>query len=542
MNALAGASTVKGDFSGDSKIEYLGGEASFYRQGENLYMELVRDDVRHVSEITQTIGSRFYQYYVGRQLEGPEPADHPRYSEDHVLPFGYWLDREEWVPIVHVHEGGRVSPEGDSQSLDYDPFAVHENPPWTDWGVYCDQAPDLYRSQCNFCHTTFPVGDMLVRDQQKMGLYVPVVLHLSMPDYVAKATPHLWDSNRQPWELADSEFASILREYRTFDATQKAVSLGISCEACHLGSKEHAEDKSVKPRFFPSSPDLAIQTPDRQMDFGRTHANVNWTCGRCHVGGRPEFAAGMSTWNSTEYTDATKGSCYSKLTCVECHNPHEAIGPKWSRTPAEDDASCLKCHQEYEPSEARLAHTHHPIDSDGSRCMNCHMPQINEGLQDIVRTHTIFSPTNHQMIEANEPNACNLCHVERPIDWTLEHLKQWYDASFQEHSLANNYPERAGPTAIGWLKSDKEYVRMIAADALTRTESTWALTELFGALDDPFRLNRQFARIGLEKMLGIQLAKYGYQFYMTKEQRQEPIERIREAWDPAIFSSEPDGS
>jgi len=540
MNALADASTVKGDFSGEAGIDYLGGEVTFYRQGEKYLMELVRDDLRRVSEITQTIGSRFFQYYVGLQLEGPEPTDHPRYTEGHVLPFGYWLDREEWIPIVHVHERGALYDQN-VENL-HDPFAFHETPPWTDWGTYCDQASDLYRSQCNFCHTTFPVGDMLIRDQQKMGLHVPVMIHLSMPEYVAKATPHLWDPKRQPWELSNDEFASILREYRTFEAEEKAVTLGISCEACHLGAKEHVENKSLKPSFFPSSPDLVIQTADRQMDFGRNHANVNWACGRCHVGSRPQFAAGISTWNSTEYSDATKGSCYTKLTCIECHNPHETIGLKWSRTPAEDDASCLKCHQEFQPSEARLAHTHHPIDSEGSRCMNCHMPRINEGLQDIVRTHTIFSPTQGQMIEANQPNACNLCHVERPIDWTLDHLKQWYGASFREERLATNYPEREGPTALGWLKSNKQFVRQVAADALTRTNSTWALPELLGALDDPFLLNRQFARIGLEKMLGVQLTEFDYQFYMTPEQRQEPIERMREVLVPMNSSSKPDGS
>ncbi len=536
MNALASDETVKGDFSDGAGIEYLGGEAKFYHKDGKYFMELVRGDVHRVSEITQTIGSRFYQYYVGRQLEGPEPSDHPRYSEEHVLPFGYWLDREEWVPIVHVHEQ-------DHEPEDYDPFAADISPPWDDWGTYCDTASDLYRSQCNFCHTTFPVGDMMVRDQQKIGQYVPVDLNLSLPDYVSKATPELWDEKRQPWELSDDDIASILREYRTFDAKDKAVSLGISCEACHLGSKEHAEDKSVMPKFFPASPDLAIKTEDGQLDFGRNHDNVNWACGRCHVGHRPLFASGSSTWNSTEYSDAMRGSCYTKLTCIECHNPHEGIGHEWSRTAAEDDASCLKCHEKFVPTEARIAHTHHPIDSEGSRCMNCHMPRLNEGLQDVVRTHTIFSPTDSRMLEANEPNACNMCHVDRSIDWTVEYLKKWYDASFNNNALTQSYPERDASAALGWLKSDKEHVRQVATDSLTRQNADWALPELIAALDDPFRTNRQFARIGLERMLGIQLSDYGYQFYMTEEQRQEPLKRIREALLPEKSATpEADGS
>jgi nitrate/TMAO reductase-like tetraheme cytochrome c subunit len=530
MNALADESTVKGDFSADAGIDYLGGKATFTRDGDKYRMELVRGDVRREFEVTQTIGSRFTQYYVGRLLAGPEPPDHPRYTEDHVLPFGYWLDRHEWIPVVHVHDR-------DGVSRDYYPFDARLGPPWNDWGTYCDMAPDLYRSQCNFCHTTFPVGDMMVRDQQKVGLYVPVNLHLSMPDYVEKATPHLWDSKREPSDLSDAEFGAILRQYRTFEAPQKAVTLGVSCEACHLGCATHAADKSVKPSFFPRSPDLAIHTNDGQLDFGRTHANVNWACGRCHVGDRPEFAAGMSTWNSVEYSDAMKGSCYSRLTCIECHNPHEGIGHKWSRTAAEDDASCLKCHDKFQASEARLAHTHHPLDSEGSRCMNCHMPRLNEGLQDVVRTHMIFSPTQHQMIEANEPNACNLCHTEKPIDWTIDHLKEWYGASFNELRLARSYPDRKAPTGTGWLKSKKEFVRLVGADALTRTDSEWAMPELLDMLDDSFRTNRQFTGIGVERMLDINLSDFGYRFYMTPEERRAPLEKLREK-----FATEGQGS
>ena len=60
------------------------------------------------------------------------------------------------------------------------------------------------------------------------------------------------------------------------------------------------------------------------------------------------------------------------------------------------------------------------------------MSRINEGLQDVVRTHMICSPTQPGMIEANHPNACNLCHLDKPIDWTIEKLRAWYDFEFSE--------------------------------------------------------------------------------------------------------------
>src|SRR5438132_2996121 len=139
-----------------------------------------------------------------------------------------------------------------------------------------------------------------------------------------------------------------------------------------------------------------------------------------------------------------RGSCYSKLRCVDCHNPHRAIGRRWSLASDQDDALCLKCHDRLEPAAQRLAHTHHIAGSPGARCMNCHMPRINEGLQDVVRTHMIYSPTRADMIEANHSNACNLCHLQQPIDWTLRYLKEWYGTKCDEAKIAANYPHRAG--------------------------------------------------------------------------------------------------
>ena len=118
--------------------------------------------------------------------------------------------------------------------------------------------------------------------------------------------------------------------------------------------------------------------------------------------------------------------------------------------------------------------------------MNCHMPRINEGLQDVVRSHTIFSPTNAEMIAANDLNACNLCHTKKPIGWTLRYLREWFDVEFKEELIARRYPNRIQSVALGWLNSNREQIRLVAADALTRTNSQWALPELLDALDDEF--------------------------------------------------------
>lgn len=132
------------------------------------------------------------------------------------------------------------------------------------------------------------------------------------------------------------------------------------------------------------------------------------------------------------------------------------------------------------------------------------------------------------MIHSNQVNACNQCHVEKPIDWTLANLKNWYGQTFSEQDIAANYPNREQPTAIGWLKSDNESIRLVAADALARAKAHWSLPELLQALDDPFVLNRQFARIALEKMLQLKLSEFGYEFYQTPTERKAPLQKLRQ--------------
>ena len=451
MNAYAKESTVMGDFSGNATINFLGGLGEFYREDGEYRMKLQRDDTSRVYAINQTIGSRFTQYYVGKMIEGPEPADHDFYKTDHVLPFGYWMDEQKWVPIVHVHDNWDHDPKSHdpkSSGQRLDPFS---------------QPGFISYANCNTCHTTFPLADLIVRSPQIIGQHLPHKVNFSVSDYLKNTHPEVLKQGKYSSETTRPKFSEMIAVTKDWEAPEKAVNLGIGCEACHLGSKPHVADANKKPDFFLRSPYLHLEDL-AEKDFGRNQTNVNYVCGRCHAGMRPSYANQISTWNSTEFTDAMGGSCYSELRCIDCHEPHTAIGKKWKLTPTQDDQSCIRCHTQFQDPKAVAAHTHHPPSSAGSRCMNCHMPRINEGLQDVVRTHTIFSPTENAMIEKNHPNACNMCHTKEPIDWTLTHLKDWYGKTYSEKNISRYYPDRDGPVALNWLASNEHSVRLIGAD------------------------------------------------------------------------------
>ncbi len=87
----------------------MGGRATFYREDGQYRMKLVRGQVERTYSIFRTVGSWFFQYYVGQLIAGHVPPRHPTRFIDHLLPFGYWLDQKHWVPLVDV--GGHQGPD-----------------------------------------------------------------------------------------------------------------------------------------------------------------------------------------------------------------------------------------------------------------------------------------------------------------------------------------------------------------------------------------------------------------------------------------------
>ncbi len=511
MNALADPTTVKGDFSSGAGLSYRGGRATFIRAGDGFFMHLQRGEKKRAYRITQTIGSRFFQYYVGKQQEGPELKGHRFYTTDHVLPFGYWLAQKEWAPIVHI------GPEkADEERLD--PFA----PP--DAGINYAE----YAVGCNACHTTFPLADMFTRRTGQMGEFAPWPMHWSMRGFLETAHPELLDE-ATGWGKYNPKGTNPMHDW---DASGHAVTLGVSCEACHLGTRRHVESAGrVPPRFAPVSPYLRIESKVPPAAGARTRTSTGPAPAAMSASGlgSPRECPPGIPWNTrTPCTGAAIRDSIAWTATIRTGRSGRA-GPC---RPTRMTALCLKCHQTYQAADKRLQHTHHPLGSEGARCMNCHMPRINEGVEDVVRTHMIYSPTRADMIEANHPNACNLCHTDMPIDWTLRTLKDWYKATYDSERIAENYPRRDKPVGLGWLDSKNPSVRLVAAEAMIRNRASWAMPRLLDALDDPFLINRQFAYKGLQEMLDVRLADFGYRFYMMPEERQKPLAQVRARFTP----------
>ena len=530
MNALATNNALLGDFSGQKTIKYRGGTGRFIMEAGVPKMILERDDVYWKYRVNRTIGSRFYQYYVGT-LEEERGSGLPwmeeRKKTDSVLPFGYWLATGEWVPTVHVHR------DFDTDESEVDPYSDWQHLP--------------YDRACSDCHTTWAFGDWIIKAAGSVRFtdFTPYPLDVHLGKLLQTAHP---DRLPPETDLATHSYADMeqfIMAERKQPHTNERLSLGVTCEGCHLGAAEHAKQSTMEkgaamPPFFPVNSTIFTDAKSKRELVSRSGPNLNFICAKCHSGTRPMYANGTHTWNSTEFTEASHGHCYHPekaaakgmdvLTCISCHDPHKKTGQKWSRTPAQDDASCIRCHTQFDSPAAQAAHSHHEAGTPGSRCMNCHMPKINEGLQDMVRTHRIQSPIDKQMIEANHPNACNLCHLDKPIDWTLKHAAEWYPESsrFAPAKIAASYKKRDEPVGRGWLRSGHAGTRLTGADNLARKMPREYLPALLDLLvNDSHLINRQMVQKSLKESLGLDLKAKGYQFYMTQEDRRATVEKLR---------------
>jgi len=71
-------------------------------------------------------------------------------------------------------------------------------------------------------------------------------------------------------------------------------------------------------------------------------------------------------------------------------------------------------------------HTRHAVGSDGSRCIDCHMPKTGKNaVQWDARDHsfTFISPLS--TIRHGTPNGCNNCHTDQSPEWALEAVTNW---------------------------------------------------------------------------------------------------------------------
>ena len=171
----------------------------------------------------------------------------------------------------------------------------------------------------------------------------------------------------------------------------------------------------------------------------------------------------------------TVSGCFKagQVACTSCHVAHGSPNPFSLRVDitngAEGDKLCTQCHASYQlsavSSQLRSAgfpssslppavrqnsgggtsgdaadrrtlraeggtgvdrHTFHAPDSAGSRCINCHMSDVNWRLLIRRRDHTFQAPVPEMTAAFGVPNACTTCHDDKTPEWAGRFMDEWW--------------------------------------------------------------------------------------------------------------------
>ena len=234
------------------------------------------------------------------------------------------------------------------------------------------------------------------------------------------------------------------------------VEVGIGCEACHGGGRQHVDDPRRVPTFAPRALFLDVKassgTPPTEAEW------QNRTCARCHQvlfsryartweGGsrrHPEEAGG-SHITSGEARDFLLGGCARAMRCATCHDPHREDAREHLAqlaTPA-GNGVCTSCHRELGTPEALRHHAHHDPVGAGGACVACHMPRKNMGLgYALTRYHRIGSPTDKARVENDRPLECAVCHGDKTVGALLDDMARLWGKRYDAAAIDRLYGGR----------------------------------------------------------------------------------------------------
>lgn len=154
------------------------------------------------------------------------------------------------------------------------------------------------------------------------------------------------------------------------------------------------------------------------------------------------------------------------VTCSDCHDPHT------QQMLAPDNLVCAQCHAP--ATYDNPSHHHHPPESSGARCAECHMPETSYMVIDLRRDHSMRVPRPDQSLAHGTPNACNQCHVDRDATWATRAVRGWLgrDArGFAAFAAAFHRADRGdagAEAALLGIANDGSQPPIVRASALER--------------------------------------------------------------------------
>ena len=521
MTAPARGEVVKGLFDG-TRVQVSGLEYRVYREGDRYMVEMPDPDAmmyivqggrkvpldrvtRVRLPVVMTTGSHHYQTYW---VESPR---HPGLMQ--TVPLVYLISEKRWIPREAAFMRGPEDREPLVTQWNHHCIRCHStggNPGLNEaTGQLETQVGELGIS-CEACHGPGEAHG------KRMQAHLGSALSSKLTKKVVAADVSILN----PSTLASKKSTEVCGQCHGVYVIREEYGM----EYAKAGPLFHPGEELLKTRFYPQPPRVGATEAER-ADYKRNEAffrELWWPDGTILAGGR-------------EYTGLLASGCYSRgeMSCLSCHSMHSSDPNDQLKPGMDGPSACVKCHTEPKYTSRIMEHTRHAVGSEGSNCLNCHMPYTSYALFKAIRSHQIGSPSYESSVRYGVPNACNLCHLDKSLDWAGRELAR------RRGVAEPSEPSKDGDVSafLVWILRGDAAQRAIAAwhagwePALKASGSGWQAPFLARLLDDPYPVVRHIAgeRIrGLKGYGGIET-----DFLATADVRKLDVERALARWTRA---------
>jgi predicted CXXCH cytochrome family protein len=424
-----------------------------------------------------------------------------------AFPFAYLLDDQRWVPLKDTFLKDPALPQ--NQNLwNTDCIKCHSTAgqPKPDYTTHLlDTQVGEFGIACEACHG--PAEKHVRANQNPLRRYQ---LH-----HLAQGDPTIVN----PARLSSKRASQVCGQCHGIKWLPDARDYQQNGFRYRPGDDLSKTAPIVQPTHLAEQPWLA-EGLRRQPNFLPEHY---WSDGVVRVSGR-------------DYNGLVDSPCYQRgeLSCLSCHSMHQSLPNYQVAATKESNEACLQCHKNFRANLGQ--HTHHDPGSSGSLCYNCHMAYTTYGLLKAIRSHQIESPSVRTSIQTGRPNGCNLCHLDRTLSWTDQHLTNWFGVK----PVAIAPEQQTISAAVLWALSGDAGQRALIAwhmgwePARKASGEKWLAPFLAPLLNDPYAAVRYIAGHSLQRLPGFHDFAYDYAAGQPEllQASQRAVEQWRNAGTP----------
>jgi tetratricopeptide (TPR) repeat protein len=338
-----------------------------------------------------------------------------------------------------------------------------------------------------------------------------------------------WTRGAQNWNgmCAECHSTDLRKGYDpesdTYDTTWSDIDVG--CEACHGPGSRHVAWARVAPMARPELREFGLEvstsriSPRRMVelcapchsrraelgDYGHSGAELLDHMLPSLLEENLYHADGQILDEVYVYGSFLQSKMYAReVSCPDCHDSHSL------KLHREGNELCHQCHQR-EIYDTRDHHFHDKIhegkESDGAKCVKCHMVEQPFMVIDQRADHSFRVPRPDLSAEIGTPNACTQsgCHDDRPLSWSVDAYRKWYGEARKPHfgttfAAARQGDPAAQPELVRLAGDDLSppIVRATALELLARTPREEGLAALRAALSSDEPLLRHTAAAHLD--------------------------------------------